>query len=143
MERDRHNHLLLLGGVAAAFDDKKRAGLLYEMLRPAAADFTVLAFASAFREPVARPLALLAATLGRYDEAVAHFEFALRQNERVGALPFVVQTQYDYSRFLLGRASEGDREQADLLLSEAAEVASRLGYRTCARSCFTWNPDTH
>jgi hypothetical protein len=87
----------------------------------------VLAFAAAFRGSVARPLALLAATLGRYDEAVAHFEFALHQNARVHAPAFVAQTQYDYARFLHRHGTPGGCEKAKTLVSEALETASRLG----------------
>jgi hypothetical protein len=72
-------------------------------------------------------LALLAATLGHYDEAVSHFEFALHQNARVGAPAFVAQTQYDYARFLLRRGTPGDFEKAKSLVSEALETATRLG----------------
>ena len=116
----------VLAELAAAFDDAKRCALLYKILLPAASHFTVLAFAAAFRGSVARELALLAGTLGRPAEAATHFEFALHQNARVGALPFVVQTQYDYGRFLLHRANAGGLEKAEALFSDALRTATRL-----------------
>ncbi len=118
--------LCLLAELCTYFEDRRRALLLYEMLLPAASHFAIVAFASVFRGSIARPLALLAATLGRNDEAAAHFEFALHQNARVGAPPFVAQTQCDYARFLLRRAAVGDREKAEALLSEALTTATRL-----------------
>jgi tetratricopeptide (TPR) repeat protein len=118
--------LCLLAELCAHFGDRRRASLLYEMLLPAASHFVVVGFASVFRGSIARPLGLLAATLGRSDEAAAHFEFALHQNARVGAPPFVAQTQYDYARFLLRRGNAGDCEKAKTLVSQALETAARL-----------------
>jgi tetratricopeptide (TPR) repeat protein len=118
--------LCLLAELSAYFDDRPRAAVLYEMLLPAATRFTIVGFGSVFRGSIARPLALLASTLGRDNEAIAHFEFAVQQNARVGAPPFVAQTQYDYARFLLRKAARRDRERAQSLLAEALDTAARL-----------------
>ena len=118
--------LCLLAELCAYFGDRRYAAGLYDMLLPAASHFAVVGFGSVFRGSIARPLGLLAATLGRPDEAAAHFEFALHQNARVGASPFVAQTQYDYAYFLLRRGNAGDREKAKALVSEALETATRL-----------------
>ena len=103
-----------LSELAAAFDDEERARLLYEILLPAASHFVIVGFASAFRGSIARFLGLLATTMGRFDLAADHFEYALRQNARVGAPPFVAQTQYDYARMLLRRRVPGDLERASV-----------------------------
>jgi hypothetical protein len=116
-----------LADLAAEFDDKRGAETLYEILSPAASHFVVVGFASAFWGSIARPLGLLAATLGRTDEAASHFEYALAQNARVGATPFVAQTQYDYARFLLRRGDPGDRRRSEALTSDGLETVTRLG----------------
>jgi DNA-binding winged helix-turn-helix (wHTH) protein/tetratricopeptide (TPR) repeat protein len=117
---------VLLAEVCAALEDRRRAAILYEILQPAASHFAIVGFFSVFYGSVARFLGLLAATLGRHDEATAHFEFALRQNTRVGAPPFVAQTQYEFARFLLRRGAAGDRSRAESLFAEAQATADRL-----------------
>ena len=86
----------------------------------------MVGFFSVFYGSIAHSLGLLAATLGRHDEAAAHFEFALRQNARVGAPPFVAQTQYEFARFLLRRGAPEDRGRAESLAAEALATATRL-----------------
>ena len=115
-----------LAEIAATLNDAKRARLLYEILLPAASHFAVVGFASVIRGSIARPLALLAATLGRDDEADTHFELALQQDARIGGPFFIAQTQHDYARFLLGRANPKDLKKAKALVSEALESAARL-----------------
>jgi tetratricopeptide (TPR) repeat protein len=117
----------VLADLCAAFEDESRAGTLYEILLPAASRFVVVGFASAFWGSIARSLGLLAATLGRRDDAVDHFEHALEQNARIGAPTFVAQTQYDYSRLLLRSGRASDRERAEALVSNAFETVTRLG----------------
>jgi tetratricopeptide (TPR) repeat protein len=119
-------NLCLLADLCAEFNDRPRAETLYEILLPAASHFVVAGFAAAFWGSIARSLGLLAATLGRFGDAVDHFEHALEQNTRVGAPPFVAQTQYDYARFLIGRAEAGDRKRVEALVSDALEIVDRL-----------------
>jgi eukaryotic-like serine/threonine-protein kinase len=118
--------LCLLAELCAYFEDRRRASILYEMLLPAASHFAIVGFASVFRGSIARPLGLLAGTVGRHDQAAAHFEFALQQDARVGAPPFVAQTQYDYARLLLRRGKAEDRQKAVSLVSEALDTATHL-----------------
>ncbi len=115
-----------LADLAYEFGDRHRARLLYEILLPAASHFVVGGFASVFRGSIARSLGLLAGTLGHYDVSTDHFEHALQQNARAGAVPFVAQTQYDYARTLLRRANSNDREKAKLLVGEGLKTAARL-----------------
>jgi hypothetical protein len=119
-------NFVLLAEVCAGLQDRRRAALLYEILLPACSHFAVVAFFSGFYGSIADRLGLLAATLGRDDQAAAHFEFALQQNVRVGALPFVAQTQYDYARLLFRKGAPGDRERAESLLVEALDMTTRL-----------------
>jgi hypothetical protein len=71
--------------------------------------------------------ALLATTLSRYDEAGEHFEWAVRANERLGAVTFLARTRCEYANTLLRRAGPGDRKCALRLLDQAAATATALG----------------
>jgi tetratricopeptide (TPR) repeat protein len=75
---------------------------------------------------VARHLGLLAHTLGRWDEAEAHFRVALEANARATAPVLVAHTRRDYSALLRVRGEPGDWELASDLLAEAATVYRRL-----------------
>jgi DNA-binding winged helix-turn-helix (wHTH) protein/tetratricopeptide (TPR) repeat protein len=119
--------LVLLAEVCAALEDRRRAALLYEILQPASSHFAMVGFFSVFYGSIAHFLGLLAATLGRHDDAVGHFEFALRQNDRVGSPPFVAQTQYEFARFLLRGGASEDRARAESLAGKALATANRLG----------------
>lgn len=85
--------------------------------------------------PATRVLALLAARLGRYDEARAYFEESLQQLERLDAGPYLARTRYEYGRSLreLGRAS--DRARALALIEQAQRDAKRLDLSGLARLC--------
>jgi hypothetical protein len=101
--------------------------VLYQLLLPYAERCILLGPAIGCLGPVSFPLGLLATTLRRWDEAQAHFEGALRQNIRLGARPFVAQTQYEYARMLIARAHTGDADHARLLLEQALATAQELG----------------
>jgi uncharacterized protein HemY len=71
-----------------------------------------------------RYLGMLAATLGEFGNAEAHFEHALEMNERIGARPWLAHTKAEYARFLRRRGASGDSERAEALANEAWEVAT-------------------
>jgi tetratricopeptide (TPR) repeat protein len=74
---------------------------------------------------VDRYLGQLAALLGRYEDADAHFEAAHRLHERLGARPWEAHTKADHARMLLARGAPGDRRRAvDLLRAAAGEYRS-------------------
>jgi class 3 adenylate cyclase len=117
-----------LSEVCARLGDAARARTLHRLLAP-------YAERNIARMPIclgsaARHLGLLAATLGRFDEAGAHFENALRMNETMGALPWVAHTQHDFAAMLLARGAPGDRERAVRLLGLALDTAQGLGMRS-------------
>ena len=117
--------LCLLAELCAYFDDRRRASLLYA--HPPAPTSRWSDLHQSFAARSHSSLALLAATLERHEDAAAHFEYAMRQNVRVGAPPFVAQTQYDYARFFLRtRAAPADRQRATSLVSEALGTATHL-----------------
>jgi hypothetical protein len=71
-----------------------------------------------------RLLGLLAATFGRVDAALAHFEAGLAFCDRAGYRPEHAWTACDYSATLLARRAAGDRDKA-VALQDAALVAAR------------------
>jgi class 3 adenylate cyclase/DNA-binding CsgD family transcriptional regulator len=117
-------HISLFAEVCVALGDARRAAALYALLLPYAGRN---AAAAEFQGATCRYLGLLATTLGRWDEARAHFEAALAFNARMGARPCLAHTQYDYASMLLGRGRTDDRDRAQELLVRALETAGELG----------------
>ncbi len=79
-------------------------------------------------------LGLLSVTLGRLDQAVAHFEDSLEFCRKAGYRPNLAWTYYDYAEALLQRASTSsartdDRQKAISLLDEALAISTELGIR--------------
>ena len=77
--------------------------------------------------PVARLLGLLAARLGRWDQAWAHFEAAIDHTRRLDAKPYLARTRYEYARALQLRGAPGDPARAAALYQEARAGAEALG----------------
>ena len=76
-----------------------------------------------------RYLGLLATTLERWDDAERHFEDALEMNTRMGAGRWLAWTQLPVRRHAAARDGPGDREKALSLLSQALDIAQRLGMK--------------
>ena len=79
-------------------------------------------------------LGLLSVTLGRLDQAVAHFEDSLEFCRKAGYRPNLAWTCYDYADTLLQRASTSstrtdDRQKAVSLLDESLSISTELGMR--------------
>jgi tetratricopeptide (TPR) repeat protein len=74
-----------------------------------------------------RPLGLLAASMGRWSEAISHFEAAIAMNESMGARPAKAGAQVDLAESLYERNMPGDRSRAAELLDVAAAQAEELG----------------
>lgn len=115
-----------LADVCAFLGDSERARALFDMLLPVG-HMNVVGWPELARGSAARSLAVLAATMGRYDEAEEHFRAALAANARMGARPWLARTQYEYGRLLLARDGPGDREAARQLLQQALDEARSLG----------------
>jgi hypothetical protein len=65
--------------------------------------------------------------MSRWDDAINHFENALKMNEQMGARPWFAYTQHDCARVLLAREDPGDRERAHQVLEEALATYRELG----------------
>src|SRR5262249_22152007 len=113
--------------ISSTVGDARRAKVLYELLLPYSGRNVVPGYAPVCWGPVSRYLGLLAATLERWEEAARHFEDALTMNARMGARPWLAQTQHDYAAMLLKREAAGDHTKASSLLGTALEAAETLG----------------
>ena len=118
--------LVLLAEVAAGLGDRGRCEELHRRLAPGAGleaalgDVVLLGC-------ISRPLGLLAAALGRGDEAAHHFERAIEVDERLGLRPWVAETRLAYASLLAGRRDAKDRARALALLDAADTTARELG----------------
>jgi hypothetical protein len=74
-----------------------------------------------------RFLGMLAHTLGRVDDAVAHYAAALDLEERLKAAPLTARTRYWCARTLHARGTPTDEKHAAKLLEAALATAHELG----------------
>lgn len=118
--------LTLLGEAAAALGDRERGATLYEQLLPYAG-LVGLAASEVSVGPVTRPLGILAALLGRHDDAAAHLQAAIDWADRMGALPWQAHAQHAYATMLAARGGPGDRQDAIELLGSALEICEHCG----------------
>jgi tetratricopeptide (TPR) repeat protein len=105
----------------------RHAERLYELLLPYDGRLGVLGrVANISVGAISRYLGLLAAVLGRWEDAHRHLDDALALHDRTGARLWAVQTLVDYGGVLLeqGRAEDEPRalEMLDAALAEAEEL---------------------
>ncbi len=112
--------------VAASIGHEDAAKVLSEQLEPWAEHFPSISITVWM--PVAHYLGELDATLGRFDEAEAHFRRALELEERFEAPLFLAVTRLAWGRMLLARGTDGDEERGRELLAEAQAAAERHGF---------------
>ena len=117
--------LTYLTDACAALGDQAAAAMVYPELEPLAGGNVMIGHLVACYGSADRYLGMLAATLGEWDRAEAHFERAMELNRRMGAKTWLAHTAYEYARLLLARGS-GARDPAELL-GEAAALARQIG----------------
>jgi tetratricopeptide (TPR) repeat protein len=115
-----------LAETAALLSASDAAAVLYDQLLPWAA-LNAVDVGEGFRGSVSRYLGLLAAMLGRHDDAVSHYRAAVEMNERMGGRPWLAHAQEEYARTLVARAAPGDAERAEALLQQATSTYEELG----------------
>jgi tetratricopeptide (TPR) repeat protein len=109
----RWRHTALMTGdaeLAAAAGDRHRCATRYEQLLPMSDEFAVVGAAVFTTGPVALQLGLLAAALGRWDDAAAHLEDAARRCDRLGAALLATRARTELARV---RAVQADPPPGD------------------------------
>ena len=97
--RWRHTAMLTSDAeLAAAAGDRNRCATRYEQLLPMADEFAVVGAAVFTTGPVALQLGLLAAALGRWDDAAAHLDDATRRCDRLGAALLAARARTELAR---------------------------------------------
>jgi len=122
----------LLSYALAILGDRERAETLLDMMRPFAGLFVVIAGTGVIVGSVDRHLGILSATLGRDQEAEAHYRAALAMEERLDSRPLTARTRYWLGRLLLERPAPEDRREAEELLSRSEADADAVGMRALA-----------
>jgi DNA-binding SARP family transcriptional activator/tetratricopeptide (TPR) repeat protein len=112
----------LLVDTCLALHDTTRTGQLYRLLMPFA-DRVASDVHEGSAGAVARSLGLLAAALGREDEARTHLEAAVAINEKTEAVAWAAHARTDLAELHLRR---GDAAGAAPLLEAASATARRL-----------------
>jgi DNA-binding CsgD family transcriptional regulator/tetratricopeptide (TPR) repeat protein len=112
--------LTYLTDACTALRDEAMAALLYPELEPLGGANVMIGHLVSCYGAADRYLGMLAATLGEWDRAEAHFERATELNRRTGMLTWLGHTHHQRARARLAR---GDRAGAEALLGEAAGVA--------------------
>jgi tetratricopeptide (TPR) repeat protein len=121
-----------LADTCAFLGDAAHAGELHTLLLPFAARNVVMVEGWACLGSAARPLAMLLATVGRWDDAEPLFQAAIDFNSRLGARPWLARTELGYAQMLLARRTKGDPRRAHDLLQTALATAQSLGMTTLA-----------
>jgi DNA-binding winged helix-turn-helix (wHTH) protein len=114
-----------LAETCARLQDAKSAEVLYSQLISHAGRFAAFSWV-AFHGPIARHLALLAATAGHDLEAMNHFESAIRSCQAMDAGLWTARVQCDYARFLIERDRPQDREKARELRNRVTREAEQM-----------------
>jgi tetratricopeptide (TPR) repeat protein len=134
------NWLLTIGFLAfacAALGDAARARSLTAALEPYGDRFLVSGDATTTWGPVSTAQAVLAVTLGDYDDAADRFERALEQCEATGGDAHGVFARREYARMLGVRGRPGDHARAQTLLHDAASTSARRGFDGLAEQVAT------
>ncbi len=113
-----------LSRLAVRLADREAATQLYELMLPHAEE--VVTSQATWVGPAAHDLGLLAATLGRYDEADTHFAAAAELEMRIGSRAILVHTRLEWGRALGYRGKPGDDARSLDLLKEALDGAREL-----------------
>jgi tetratricopeptide (TPR) repeat protein len=102
------------------------AEVTYRLLAPYGHRFALTGIAAACFGSVSRHLGMLAHVLGRWDEAEAHFDDAIRDNRRAGAPLLVAHALRCYAAMLFDRGTDDVAEKAADLAREARTIYQDL-----------------
>ncbi len=123
----RLHPLSCLAEVAWVLGDGYRAATVGPALEPFVDHVAVAGRALTCHGSVARACGMVAASARRWEEAERHFQSALAVHNRIGALPLLARTRFEWSTVLLERGRKVDRRRGAEWRRKAAELATRLG----------------
>jgi tetratricopeptide (TPR) repeat protein len=109
----------------AHLEDRALASRWYDLLGPYAGQAACTSVG--WWGSVDHYLGMLATTLGRFDEAGAHFSAGETTYRRMRAPAWLARTHLEWARMLLNRNEPGDAGQARQRLGQALETARELG----------------
>src|SRR5690606_35660272 len=116
--------LATLAETAIALDDRQLGTEVWEELLPFADHIVPIAMGAATWGAAARALGALELHLGRIDEGIAHLERAVAVCARLGARPWLTESQLELAEALLDHGRSDDPRLPDLL-GEAARTVDR------------------
>jgi len=118
--------LTYLADACVALRDERLAALVHPELAPLAGSNVMIGHLVAYYGAADRYLGMLAATLGEWEQAEAHFEHAIELNVAMEARTWLAHTNYEYARMLLDRGRE-HKPRAERLLARADRLAGEIG----------------
>ena len=117
----RSASLSYVAEVAVLLGEREAAARLYELLSVYQHMTITAGIVTVCYGAASRYLGMLAATLGEFDKAEAHFEHALEMNHRMGARPWLAHTKAEYALLLrrrAGRAPANARKRLQMKLGK-------------------------
>jgi eukaryotic-like serine/threonine-protein kinase len=117
--------MFVLAEICVDLGEAKPAEILYRLLVPYSTRNAMLGWYYTYGS-VAHALGRLAALLGRFDEAKAHFETALAANKGIRAAALLAHTESELAKLLLARDEGDDAERAGALFVSARRTAEAL-----------------
>lgn len=121
----RSTTLSYLAEVCARLEDRARAEILFEHLRPYENSTITMGLTTVCYGAATRFLGLLCTTLGDWDAAANYFESAIEMNEKLRAWPWLAHSQADYAAMLRRRGNPHDNGKTKRLLQSAAGMAKK------------------
>jgi tetratricopeptide (TPR) repeat protein len=103
------------------------AATAYDLLLPFEHRFVLIGQGAERFGSVARVLGCLAATCGRYDDAIAHFERGIEADKARRAMRMYLRGVWGLAQTLRRRGGPGDDDRAASLIAAALPDADRLG----------------
>ncbi len=131
--RDRSylSALVDLARMTILFNDRQRAGTLYELLEPYS-DINATSVLIFYDGSVSHYLGELARMLGDRQQAARHFEDALSMNQKLDHRVALAMTRQSYGRLLAQEPAEDAARRGRELLDAARETGRQLGIRWLA-----------
>ena len=119
--------LAMLAEVAASVGTRAQAASIHDQMTPFAGRLLTTMLGVACLGAADRYLGMLSTTIGRWDEAEAHFDRALAIEERARGHALMARTRYWQARLFRERGRPGDARMADAILAAVIDDSSRLG----------------